>query len=175
MSEIRVREAGASDIPELATLGARVFADTYGDTTTPEDMRSHIDAHFSEAAVSREMTRDGIEYLAAVSAGELVGFVKIVCGGAPAAVPATRAVEVRQLYVATECQRRGAGAALIGAAVDRARALDAAGVWLSVWTEADWATAFYRRCGFHTVGAAAFTVGRTRYLDDLMWLPLDAD
>lgn len=175
MNEIRVRKAVAGDIPALAALGTRVFIDAYGETTRPQDMRAHIDAHFSESAVGRAMAADGVEYLAAADRSGVVGFVKMVRGAAPAAVPDACAVEVRQLYVATESQRRGVGAALVQAAIGRARALGAAGVWLSVWSEAGWATAFYRRCGFRAVGNATFTVGRTRYLDDLMWRPVSVD
>jgi len=54
-----------------------------------------------------------------------------------------------------------------------AREQGCAGLWLSVWKDADWATAFYEAYGFRTTGTTEFRLGRTCYEDYLMWLPLD--
>ena len=69
-------------------------------------------------------------------------------------------------------QRKGIGRALMDWAVATAREQGRAGLWLSVWQDADWATAFYQRYGFRQVGTAEFWLGRTRFEDDLMWLDL---
>jgi hypothetical protein len=42
-----------------------------------------------------------------------------------------------------------------------------------VWTEAHWATAFYRKFGFIALGELDFYLGRSHYVDYLMWLPVD--
>ena len=70
----------------------------------------------------------------------------------------------------TAGQRAGVGQMLVRRAVDVAREAGVGGIWLSVWTEADWATAFYRKCGFAPLGELEFFLGRTRYVDYLMWL-----
>ncbi|MCM3695237.1 GNAT family N-acetyltransferase [Microbacterium oleivorans] len=57
-------------------------------------------------------------------------------------------VELKRLWVAPTGRRSGAGSALLADAAERARALDATGLRLSVW---DWRTdalALYRRQGF---------------------------
>jgi len=69
--------------------------------------------------------------------------------------------------------RKGVGRALMDRAVAAAREQGCAGLWLSVWQDADWATAFYEAYGFRTTGTAEFRLGRTCYEDYLMWLPLD--
>ena len=57
-------------------------------------------------------------------------------------------------------------------AVAAAREQGRAGLWLSVWQDADWATSFYEAYGFRRAGTAEFRLGRTRFEDDLMWLDL---
>ena len=81
--------------------------------------------------------------------------------------------EVQELYVDAAWQRRGIGQALMDRAVAAAAEQDCSGLWLSVWQEADWATAFYETYGFRRVGIAEFRLGRARFADYLMWLPLD--
>ncbi len=173
MRSVEVRTAGARDVPRLARLGTEVFVATYGDTAAPEDIGPHVEQHFSEAAIARELSRRSIEYLLAESGDGCCGFLKLVEGAVPELVPADSALEVRQIYVATEHQRGGIGRMLMDAAVVRARARGAGGLWLSVWTAADWATRFYEGYGFHPQGVVQFRVGGTTYDDFLMWLPLD--
>ena len=84
------------------------------------------------------------------------------------------ASEVQQVYVRTDCQRMGVGRGLMDAAVEASKQRGAAGVWLSVWKKAQWATSFYVGYGFSSLGETPFHIGKTRYTDFLMWLPLDA-
>lgn len=173
MCGVEVRTAGARDVPRLARLGTAVFITTYGDTAAPDDIAPHVEGHFSEAAILRELSRDAVEYLLAGSGDDCCGFLKLVAGPVPELVPADSALEVQQVYVAPERQRGGVGRTLMDAAVARARARGAAGLWLSVWSRADWATRFYESYGFRPQGVVPFRVGGTTYDDFLMWLPLD--
>lgn len=175
MSAIAVRAADARDVHQLARLGTDVFVATYGDTAAPDDIGPHVDKHFSEAAIAHALSRDTVEYLLAVTGEECCGFLKLVAGPVPERVPADSALEVQQLYVATARQRSGVGRMLMDAAVERARARDIAGLWLSVWSKADWATRFYEGYGFEAQCIVPFRVGATTYDDYLMWLPLDRE
>ncbi len=58
-------------------------------------------------------------------------------------------------------------------AVATARAEGFPGLWLSVWQDADWATGFYEAYGFQIAGTAEFRLGRSRFMDYLMWFALD--
>ena len=57
---------------------------------------------------------------------------------------------IRHAYVATAMQRRGIGAALLGALRRRARGP----LLIGTWAAADWAVRFYERHGFERVSAA---------------------
>ena len=88
-------------------------------------------------------------------------------------MPASRALELHQVYVLPDAQRAGVGGRLIAAAADFARDKAADGIWLSVWEDAPWAVNCYRKYGFEEVGTAVFTLGATVYNDLVMWRPVE--
>ena len=175
MSDLQIREAGSEDIELLAATGQRLFIDTYGKISGAEDLAAHVDDYFSERAVAMELGRRGARYLLAIDGQAIVGFLKLRQDQVPKSVPAVNALEVQQLYVSADQQRRGIGRRLMDKAVDVARELSVQGLWLSVWEEADWAILFYRHYGYQTVGTTDFWLGDSHYNDFLMWFPADAD
>ncbi len=172
MKGLRVRAASAADVPAIAAVGTRAFRQAYGPSTRPEDAAVHLERYFSVAAVRRAMATAGCRYLVAESGSTIVGYAQLRDGEPPADVPARKALEVGQLYVAPDRQRLGAGGALIEAAAGIAGAEAADGVWLTTWEGADWAIAFYTGVGFSRVGSADFQVGATHFRDALLWFPI---
>lgn len=171
-----IRIAGVDDVPALAQIGSQAFRDAYGGTAPDADIARHVEEHFSAAAIAREIGRDDVTYMQACDGAALAGLVKTRDSSIPdlvAAAAARSAIEVQQLYVATGFQRRGVGAALMDAVVAVARKRSIDGIWLSVWTEADWATRFYEKYGFRSLGEVAFLLADVEYTDYLMWLPLE--
>lgn len=157
----------------MSALATRAFTDAYADSSSADDLAIHLDGQFSEPAVAAEMASPGNRYFVADDGHRLLGLIKLRDTELPELVPTGTAVEVQQLYVDTVQQRSGVGGDLMRRAVAEARAARAGGLWLSVWTEADWATAFYRKFGFSSLGELDFYLGRTHYVDYLMWLALD--
>lgn len=175
MTGIVVRAAKPADAAGISAVGAASFHAAYDGTAGPGSIARHVKAHFGRAAVGAELVEPGVDYLVAVSGEDCLGFAKLRDSAPPDAVPGTRPLEVQQLYVEPRRQRSGVGRVLVDAAAARARARGYDGLWLSVWTEADWATSFYRRCGFVTLGNIPFVLDDTEYVDFLMWLPLTGD
>lgn len=171
---MRVRRATADDVEALSALASRSFTDAYGESSDANDLERHVEAHFGPAAIASERDKPSNQYFVAEDAGSLLGMIKLRVGELPEAVPAPTALEVQQLYVDTTLQRGGIGRALMECAIEVARAAEVGGVWLSVWTEADWAVAFYRKCGFEPLSELDFYLGETHYVDYLMWLPVDS-
>lgn len=175
MTRIAVRPAEAGDVAGISAVGSASFHAAYDGTASPDGIARHVEAHFGTAAVRREMADPSTTYLVAVQAENCLGLLKLRDGKAPAAVPGARPLELQQLYVDPGRQRSGLGQRLVDAAADRARSRGCDGLWLSVWSEADWATSFYRRCGFVALGNIPFLLDGTEYVDYLMWLPLAGD
>ena len=171
-SRIRLVEASVADADALSAAGERLFGQAYGGYSQADDLEQHVQKYFGRDCVATELEKPDVTYTIAFDADSIAGFIKVRRGPAPDAVPAANAMEVQQLYVDAGSQRKGVGRALMDRAVEFARQDGQAGLWLSVWQDADWATGFYEAYGFRKVGIADFWLGRTRFLDYLMWLEL---
>ena len=75
------------------------------------------------------------------------------------AVPLRPAVELSKMYVLPDVHGAGVSAALMVAALDAPRALDAACVWLGVNQENQRAQRFYAKHGFTVSGTKTFRLG----------------
>ena len=173
-SRIRLAGAEAADAGALAEAGSRLFAQAYARYSRPDDLEAHVEEYFGRENVVAELREPDVSYTVAYDGDEIAGFIKTRCGPAPNSIPAVDAIEVQQLYVDANRQRRGVGRALLDSAVAVAKEKDAAGLWLSVWQDAEWATAFYDAYGFRRVGTADFQLGQSCFTDYLMWLALDS-
>jgi ribosomal protein S18 acetylase RimI-like enzyme len=174
MNTIRVRGCGRDDVSQLALLGRDVFRTTYAATAPLADMEAHLEECFGEAAVARDIARKAVKYFMAESGEQGAGFVKLQGGANYELMPDAKALEVQQLYVSPQFQRRGVGRLLMDAAIVYAQQWAASGIVLSVWSEADWATSFYAGYGFRSLGTVPYRLGSAEYVDWLMWLPLPA-
>lgn len=172
-SRLRLVDARVADADALSAAGGRLFTQAYGPHSDPADLAVHVEQYFGRDSVAAELQETAVTYTMAFDNDAIAGFVKLRRGESPEAIPAADAIEVQQLYVDADRQRRGVGRALMDRAVSVALEEDRAGLWLSVWQDADWATAFYQAYGFQTVGTAEFWLGRTCYKDYLMWLEMD--
>ena len=171
-SEIRLVAAVVADAAALSTAGERLFAQAYGRYSPAHDLDAHVREYFGRDTVAAELQNPDVRYTIAWGGDAIAGFIKMRSGDAPETIPAGDTLEVQQLYVDAAWQRKGVGRALMDWAVAAAREQGRAGLWLSVWQDADWATAFYEAYGFGRTGTAEFRLGRTRFEDDLMWLDL---
>ena len=167
-----IRDALAGDVPALADAASRFFLATYEHLSDPDDIAAHVAEHFGTETIAAEFERAEVRYLVAIGDGDIVGFIKLRRGDNPDALADRDAIEVQQLYVSPDCQRGGIGRRLMDRAVAIAADEGADGIWLSVWEDAHWATRFYEGYGMRPLGELEFRVGKTSYVDLLMWLPL---
>lgn len=172
MTDVTISEGIADQAAALAETGQRLFVQTYGNISGAEDLAAHLEDYFSLRVVAAELDNPDVRYFLARDDEDVAGYLKIRRGDVPDAVPASGAVEVQQLYVDADHQRKGIGRLLMDQAVSVAREEALDGVWLSVWEEADWAIHFYQAYGFHTVGTTDFWLGKSHYKDYLMWFPI---
>jgi ribosomal protein S18 acetylase RimI-like enzyme len=173
MKNIEVRGCDRDDVQLLAALGRKTFKATYADSSDPAEMQAHIDEVFGEDAIAQEISRSTVRYFMAEKRDSCAGLIKLRYGQKRALLPVDRACEIQQLYVSPDFQRRGVGRALMDAAVSHAQKAGVQGMFLSVWSKADWATAFYSDYGYRSLGEVPFMIGATEYTDWLMWLPIE--
>lgn len=172
-TDILVRAANTKDAGVLAHIGSSSFREAYQDHSNPADLKSHIDNYFTVAAVRNEIAQNGRRYLLAHVDGEPAGMAKIRKAACPVSGGDSNAIELQQLYVLATMQRHGLGRRLMAGVLEFAQENSAAGVWLSAWEFANWATSFYECNGFAKIGKVDFKLGSTTYTDLLMWRPLE--
>lgn len=172
VSKISVRRGTPDDIEVLARVGSESFRGAYGPHANAADLESHIEVSFSPDAIRDTFAAGQSVYYLAFVEDQPAGLAKVRMADCPLVEGSSNAVELQQLYVLTGMRRHGLGRQLVGRVFEHAEASAAAGVWLSAWEFADWATRFYAGVGFEPIGKVEFKLGATAYTDVLMWRPL---
>jgi ribosomal protein S18 acetylase RimI-like enzyme len=165
-----VRPATIADAPRLSQLGSTIFRETFEGENTPEDMARYLAEAFTPDRQAAEITDPAGTVLVAERGGksgdtELVGYVHLVSGPAPATVEGSAPLELKRLYVARAWHGHGVAQALMDAALDAARARGAQTMWLGVWERNPRAVAFYSKYGFTRVGEHTFMLGADAQTD----------
>lgn len=168
-----IRRAGIGDADLLANIGTTSFREAYGPHSDPTDLKTHIRDNFALDAVRKELESGRSQFLIATVDGEAGGMAKCRKAACPVEGGDENAVELQQLYVLAAMQRHGLGRHLVDGVFEYARQNKVAGVWLSAWELADWATRFYERVGFTGIARVEFKLGATTFTDILMWQPLE--
>ena len=172
-----VRQATPADAALLSRLGEATFRDTFESENTPEDMAHYLAETFAPQRQAAEIADPAntvllAERQSASGETELVGYVHLAAGPAPAAVQGPAPLEIKRLYVGRAWHGQGVAQALMDAALDAARSQGAQTIWLGVWERNPRAAAFYRKYGFARVGEHTFMLGTDVQTDWLLARPL---
>lgn len=164
----KIRPASAADAACLATFAERAFRDTYAEFNSVADMEVHVRAHLCEPQFRRHLQDPEQRFVVAMEGSEMAGFAQLQRGPAPPAVGGTVRVGILRFYVDAPWHGRGLAPRLMEAALATAADLGADVAWLGVWERNPRAIAFYKKCGFRTVGRASFRLGSDVQQDHLM-------
>ena len=172
-----VRPATIADAPRLSRLAAMTFRETFEGENAPENMVRYVSEAFTPDRQAAEIADQAGTVLLAErpeSSGdtELVGYVHLLSGPAPAAVQGPAPLELKRLYVARTWHGQGVAQALIEAAFEAARSQGAQTLWLGVWERNPRAIAFYAKYGFMRVGEHTFVLGADPQTDWILAVAL---
>jgi ribosomal protein S18 acetylase RimI-like enzyme len=161
---IDVATAVESDLPELADVAARTFPLACPPSVTPENIVAFIDENLSEGRFRDYLADSERVVLAAREDERIVGYVMLIRGvpddeDVQRAIPLRPAVELSKMYVLPDSHGAGVSAALMSAALTRAKELDAECVWLGVNQQNQRAQRFYTKHGFSINGTKTFRLG----------------
>ncbi len=171
---IRVRIASDGDARLLASLGARLFEQTFGADNSAEDMHEYLSTAFTPARQREELSDpDRAAWIAESDDRDPVGFALIRRRSVGDGVVASLPVEIERIYVDRTLHGGGVGRRLMEQCVTRARAWRADVLWLGVWERNPRAIAFYEKGGFRAVGSHTFLLGTDEQRDIVMARPLD--
>jgi len=174
VGDFTIRRCAAGDAPAVASLGARLFTETYGPTHPEPELSRYLARSFSVEGVREAIADDDTSiFVAEDSSGVSIAYAYLRASPeTPIGVDGQRAFEIVRFYVDGATQGRGVGAALMSSCFNDASERGADVVWLQVWKEAPWAVGFYDRMGFSVVGSAPFYFGDRVGDDHIMSRPL---
>jgi diamine N-acetyltransferase len=161
MPPFTIRRCTIDDAETMASLGARLFAQAYGETHPEPELSRYLSRSFSVDGLREAIAEDGVTMLMAEDPeGGAIAYAYLRASPEPPmGVHGNRAREIVRFYVDAACQGRGVGAALMLECFKDAKNRGADVVWLQVWKEAPWAVGFYARMEFSVVGSAPFYFG----------------
>ena len=161
---VQVTSPTEHDLPELADVAARTFPLACPPTTGPDDVAAFIAENLSQSRFADYLADPERSVLTARADGRILGYAMLIRGVADdddvqRAVTWRPAVELSKMYVLPDGHGAGVSVALMGSALDEARALGATCVWLGVNQENQRAQRFYAKHGFVTSGTKTFQLG----------------
>jgi ribosomal protein S18 acetylase RimI-like enzyme len=166
---ISFRIAGVGDAALVSELGARLFEQTFGAANTVEDMRDYLTSTFRPELQTAELADPmRATVVAEDETGTAVGYAMMVRDSGDSSIQAQHPAEIQRIYVDRTLHGAGAGAALMSACIDQARAWDADVIWLAVWERNPRAIAFYEKSGFRRTGRKTFKLGSDLQHDFVM-------
>lgn len=171
MTRICMRRAVPSDAEELSEFAARLFRETYADTTNKNDLDHYISKSFHLDQQKAEIVDpSGVTLLLTLDddSGVIRGYAHIV------AHPHDKtAMLLNRIYIEKDCRGTGLAGRLLDEVSSECRLRGFARLRLSVFEKNTHAIAFYRRNGFRVTGETIFTVGDEVQRDLEMELAID--
>jgi len=169
----RLREAGPGDAEALALAGSATFLETFAGVLPGTDIIAHCLREHSAERYRRWLgdAHSALWLVEAEQGGAPVGYAVLTRPDLPLAVGETD-VEVKRIYLLGRYHGGGAGAALMEAAVAKARRDGMERLLLGVYKGNARAIAFYAKQGFQLVGERTFRVGGSDYEDVVLARPL---
>ena len=165
------------DLPELADVAARTFPLACPPSATPDNIAAFIAENLTQIRFAEYVADPERVVLTARGDGPMLGYAMLIRGvvddaDVQRAVPLRPAVELSKMYVLPDGHGAGVSATLMAAAVDEARALGAACMWLGVNQENERAQRFYAKHGLVVGGTKTFRLGDGVENDYVMVRPL---
>ncbi|MBI2407249.1 MAG: GNAT family N-acetyltransferase [Gemmatimonadetes bacterium] len=170
---ITIRLGEPADAAALAALAARTFFDTFAESCSAEDMAQHLAESYGTSQQGGELADPRTVTLLVHVYDALAAYAQLRREPPPACVLGDAPLELWRFYVAKEWHGRGIAQALMDRVIAEAGRLGARTLWLGVWEHNERAKAFYRRCGFVSVGTQVYLVGADPQTDFVLRRPVN--
>lgn len=167
------RDATPDDGPALDTMAKKIWLETFEHSASAEDIALYVaEAYGPKGKLIRDLADSAQHFRIAVVDDAIVGYAKLspLWLKEPAILPG--AVQLSQLYVASQWHGGGIAQALMTWSIDEARRRGAPALVLTVWEENHRAKRFYDRHGFVHIADYAYPTGNQIDRDLIMQLVL---
>ncbi len=167
---MRIRPALPVDAQALASLGRRLWRETYTGLIPTSNLELHLAETFGLAQQAAELADPLSTMLVLEGSGHLGGYALLRARGPERerSLAFARPLEVVRFYVDRPLHGTGAAQALMTAVLAHAVAAGHDGLWLQVWEQNPRALRFYAKAGFTDAGGASYRIGNQVDRDRLL-------
>ncbi|HZV68514.1 MAG TPA: GNAT family N-acetyltransferase [Saprospiraceae bacterium] len=165
---MEIRKVNPSDVNTLLAISLKTFHESFNHLNTPENMAYYMHKAFNTDKLFSELLNPFSEFYFAFHDNINAGYLKVNKCPAQSDIYDDQSLEIERIYIDSDYQGAGLGSQLLQSAVNRARELDLAYVWLGVWEKNKDAIRFYQRHGFEIFGSHPFVFGDEVQTDFLM-------
>lgn len=165
---ITIQQIGTSAVLELQAISRQIFSEAFADTTSEANMKAYLDSSFAHDKLLAELEDPCSRFYFALSAGKVVGYLKLNTGDAQTEQELTAALEIERIYVLAAYHGQKVGQALLNKAFEVANALQCKNIWLGVWENNQRAIRFYTKAGFTVFNSHIFRLGDDEQTDLMM-------
>jgi ribosomal protein S18 acetylase RimI-like enzyme len=165
IQQIQIVEVVLEDLPLLQEISKRTFYDSFAAMNTAENMKFHLDNHFTLEKLTLEILNRDSKFFFAIQDGSPVGYLKINQGPAQTVLPNDQALEIERIYVDRLFKGKGIGKIFISKVIEIANASRAKYLWLGVWENNATAIRFYENNGFEKFSKHIFKLGDDEQTD----------
>ncbi|MGK9120390.1 GNAT family N-acetyltransferase [Olivibacter jilunii] len=168
MKSIAVSKASLGELKVIQDLGRTTFFETFAASNSEADMRTYLEANFSEEKIRTELNNAESLFFIAWDGEEAVGYLKINVGHAQTEEQGDEALEIERIYVKSSHHGKKVGQLLYEKALEVAKSLNKVYIWLGVWEENPRAIRFYEKNGFVAFDKHIFKMGADEQTDIMM-------
>ena len=172
MENIIIKKVELNNINELQLIGIQTFNETFSVENSEEDMRKYLNESFSLNKLTQELTDNNTEFYFGIYNREIIGYLKINFGESQTEIKDNKSLEIERIYVIKEFYGKKVGQLLYEKAIQRAKKMNMAYIWLGVWEKNLRALSFYRKNGFVAFDKHIFKLGNDNQTDILMKIEL---
>jgi ribosomal protein S18 acetylase RimI-like enzyme len=171
--QVDIRKASHKDVESLQYIGRQTFHETFAPYNTAADMNKYLEGTFNKSQVVSELENPDSLFFIAWEGSSVIGYLKLSIGEAQTELREAGGLEIERIYVLSSYHGLGLGQLLYDKAIDVARSLHKAYVWLGVWEANARAIRFYEKNGFVAFDTHKFLVGDDEQTDIMMKKVLD--
>lgn len=166
--QIQIVGVVLEDLPLLQEISKKTFFDSFAVMNTAENMKFHLDHHFTAEKLRTEILNPGSKFYFALFRGTIAGYLKMNTGHAQTVLPNDEGVEIERIYVDGAFKGKGIGKVFVSKVIDVATKLHAKYIWLGVWEHNAPAIRFYEKNGFRKFSRHLFRLGDDDQTDLLL-------
>lgn len=171
--ETMIKAVNQADSKDLQTISKATFIETFGQDNTEEDLAEYLEKAYNQKQLIDEIKRTNSGFYFIYADQKIAGYLKLNINDAQMEEIVDNALEVERIYVLQQYQGLKLGKQLMEFAMQRAKVLNKAGIWLGVWEKNEKALRFYQHYGFQKISEHVFQLGQDKQTDFILYKELD--